>query len=689
MSDEWFDVLFIYNKGDSEKVETLASQLIDAGFRVWLDIWQIIPGSSWTIEFKHAISEIPIIFICIGPNGLGGSSKKELLQAISMRDSKEDCLLIPILLPGSSPEDIPHELKNVQLSDLRRGLNNLVLPQYILNILKKSKKKNAESSFDQRSQVIGSQMNIIGNASDLKISMCQSKVLSMHSLVKPVPHQFPPPLQGFTGRDDEIQEILAAFDQGATIIGLRGKGGIGKTELALILAERLKERFPDGGIFVDLQGTSMSPLMPWEAMAHVIRSFHPSVQIPEERKELLGLYLSVLSGKRVLLLLDNAASREQVEQLIPPSGCAVLFTSRSKFTLPGLKAQDLDILSRTEAKELLVAITERIGDHADELAELCGYLPLALRSAASILAEKNDLNVAEYMRLLRDTRRRLDLGEASFSLSYDLLPIGRREQWCLLSIFPADFDRAGAAAVWAINIDIAAEVLSELVKLSLVDYIPAAQPTTTTASVEGRYCLHDLARLFAGSHLDSIVLSSAQQRHAEHYFNMLAAIDALCLKNPEGLIAGLELFDREAKNILAGQAWAARTIFLADQTRPAPAGLESALRLVSTYPNVGAYVLNLRIHPRERIRWLKIALTAARHLNDQAAEATHLGNLGNAYLRLSETQKAIEHYEQVLAIARDIGDRRRESSSLGNLGNAYSDLGEIRKAIEFYEQALD
>ena len=250
---------------------------------------------------------------------------------------------------------------------------------------------------------------------------------------------------------------------------------MGKTALALVLADKLKSQFPDGQIFVDMRGTSnnpdLPPLTPAEAMAQVIRAYNPVDRLPENSNELRGLYLSILAGKRALLLLDNAAGGEQVEPLLPPAGCSVLITSRIKFALPGLAEKDLDILPSDKACELLLEIAPRIGDWADELAKLCGCLPLALRNAASALAEKRDLSVSEYQRRLKDKVARLKLVKGSFSLSYDLLTPGRKKQWRRLSVFPEDFDRNAATAVLKMAPGPSAEALSDLVRWSLVDFV--------------------------------------------------------------------------------------------------------------------------------------------------------------------------------------------------------------------------
>ncbi|MDM7933946.1 MAG: tetratricopeptide repeat protein [Methanothrix sp.] len=497
-------------------------------------------------------------------------------------------------------------------------------------------------------------------------------VIQVHTIIPPaptpVPHQIPPPPRDFTGRKEELDELLEGFDRGATITGLRGMGGIGKTALALVLAEKLGSRFPDGQLFIDMRGTGKKPLTSAEAMAHVIRAYLPKEKLPEGEQEIAGLYRSVLAGKRALLLLDNAAVREQVEPLLPPSGSAVIVTSRNRFSLPGLEEKDLDLLPLKDAKKLLLEIAGRIGSHAEELARVCGCLPIALRNAAYTLAERKDLGVEEYLTRLKDAKKRLELVEASFSLSYDLLPPELQRLWCMLSVFPSDFDRAGAAAVWKVDSDSAADALSDLLRLSLVEYRDAT----------GRYHLHDLARDFAASRLAPEARAGAEERHAEHYRNVLSRAQELYLQGGYGVLEGLKLFDLEEANILAGQAWAAERIHSSS----------TAAALCSSYPTAGAYVLGLRLHPRHQISWLERALEAARLLNDRAAEGAHLGNLGMAYADLGDARRAIEYYEQALAISREIGDRQGEGAALGNLGNAYADLGDAKKAIEYHEQHL-
>jgi len=539
---------------------------------------------------------------------------------------------------------------------------------------------NAKGSAAFGGNVSGSTMvtgdqNFVGNEIDGD-SVGRDKIINIHPIsssdvATPTQlHEIPRPPADFTGREDELKELLTEIEVGGvTISGLQGMGGIGKTALALKLVELLKPRYPDAQFFLDLKGASAQALTVAEALAHVVRAYHPTAKLPESESELRGLYLSVLDGQRALLLMDNAANAAQVEPLIPPAGCLLLVTSRQHFTVPGLAAKDLDTLSAADARDLLLTIAPRIETQADEIAELCGYLPLALRLAATAIVKYRNLPTADYVRRLRDRQQRLQLIDASLSLSYELLSEALRERWRWLAVFPDTFVGAAAAAVWEVEVDEAQDILSELMATSLVEW----------NETSGRYRLHDLARLFADEKLSAEERAVSQKRFATHYKEVLAAATELYQKGGESLLRGLVLFDLEWGNIQAGHAW------VTAQADSADADVD---RLGMAYPEAGVYVLSLRQHSRERIRWLEIALAAARRLRDLASEGNALGNLGTAYRNLGETRRAIQLHEQALLIDREIGDRRGEGVDLGNVGIAYAALGETRRAIQFYEQRL-
>ncbi|HEV7889140.1 MAG TPA: tetratricopeptide repeat protein [Pyrinomonadaceae bacterium] len=494
----------------------------------------------------------------------------------------------------------------------------------------------------------------------------------------PTLHQLRAPVGDFVGREKEIDELLATLRGGASaaISGISGMGGIGKTELAFYVANKLRDTYPDAQLVLDMRGTDERPRDAGDALAACIRAFAGvEQQLPDDLQTLTHIYRSVLEGKRALILLDNAFDSAQTRPLMPPAGSALLVTSRETVALPGMKRVTLEQLEAAEARELLTGIAPRVpADVADRICFLCGYLPLAIRAAGSLLDITRDLAPEEYAEQLQDERQRLkligaegvDLGvEASFGLSYARLTPDAARVFRQLAVFPATFD---ARAEETVCEDPGHKHLSELLRRNLVRYNEENQ----------RYSLHDLARLFADSRLSDDESHVTHMRHAAHYLTVLWECGDFYEKGGDAIKSAIALFDVERRNIEAGQEWACQH----------SSGNEAAARLCTRYPDAGVYVLNLRQHLREFISWFEVALAAARQLKDRAYEGRHLGNLGIAYAVLGELRRAVEFHEQALVVLREIGDRRGEGNVLTNLGNAYRNLDEPRRAIEFNEQAL-
>jgi len=500
-------------------------------------------------------------------------------------------------------------------------------------------------------------------------------------------HQLPPPPADFVGRAAQLNELRGHATHGAVISGVHGLGGIGKTALALQFAAGLRDQYPDAQFFLDLRGASQTPVTPVEALAHVIRAYHPESKLPDDEAQLRALYLSVLAGQRALLVFDNARDLAQVARLTPPASCYLLITARQEFALPGQRAVHLEQLSGEEARALLRAIVTRLSVNdakADDLARVCGYLPLAVRAAASALQANRALTPAKLLERLNDQQRRLQLEglktegvpitvAGCFALSYDLLPPDLQSAWRALAVFTARFDDAAAQTVCALP---SPEPLEELARWNLVEYDPA----------ESRYYLHDLARLYAASCQTPEEQLAVGERHVEHFLELLEECQQLYTQGGEAMLNGLARFDAHRAHIEAGQAWAARR-YQALTARQTTEALEIAAQFCNRYAWQGDLLYD-RFHPRQRIEWMQVGLSAARHLKHKQAEGAHLDNLGLAYAALSEPRRAIEFYEQALVIARAIGDRRGEEAALGNLGLAYAALSEPRRAIEFHEQAL-
>ncbi len=485
-------------------------------------------------------------------------------------------------------------------------------------------------------------------------------------------HQLPPVLPEFAGRSFELAELMAARSNSENkVLSLQGLGGVGKTTLALKLAHQLAAHYPDAQLFVDLKGASPKPLSVAEAQSHVIRAYLPAARLPENESELGKLYQSVLIGKRALLLFDNAVNAQQVAPLLSVNGSLVVVTSRQHLSLPGMFASRLDNLPASEAQELLRRLLPSIGDGAARLAELCGHLPLALRLAASALTQNPELSVEEYAsRLARwqtqeGTRRPVD---AVLRASYEMLVPGLRKLWRTLAVFPDTLDANAAAAVWKIHPERAAHALERLMAYSLIERNRAT----------GRYRLHDLMTLFAETSLNGQERAIARHHHAAHYQSVLHEADALYEQGSEFLKQGLDLVDLEWQNIQTAQTWAATQF---EQNR-------MACELCNSFPDAGRYVLDLRQHPRERIRWSEAALAASGKMKRRRSVSKHLIALGDSYADLSELHHSIECYEQALEIAREAKDRRCETDALIGLGTAHYLSGDLPRARELHEFAL-
>ena len=456
-------------------------------------------------------------------------------------------------------------------------------------------------------------------------------------------------------------------------------GGVGKTALALVLADRLKGRYPDAQLYLNLRGAGageggnphsagVKSLTAAQAMEGIIRCFHPEMRLPEGEEALGPIYRSVLTeAGRVLILLDNAADAAQVRPLLPPANCLLLVTSRAHFSLPGFAARRIDCLAPEESRELLLKLAPRTGAHAAEAAVLCGQLPLALEVFAGAVNDKSLTPVPELLARLRQRKDRLAPVDAAFEVSAELLAEELRRRWTALAVFAADFDLPAAAAVWEEQeIDAARASMQALVNASLVEWNKAG----------GRFRLHDLVRQFCDGRLIDPEREAVWLRYAGHYRGVGAKTDELYLQGGENVLSGLGLFDRERPHIEAAFEW----------LRPRPDRASAAL--LASLVNAVVYGSDLRFHPSQRIAWLEAQRDAARLTGDRRQEGAALGNLGIAYLHLGDARKAIEYYEQRLVIAREIGDRRGEGNALGNLGIAYRHLGDARKAIEHHEQAL-
>ena len=373
-------------------------------------------------------------------------------------------------------------------------------------------------------------------------------------------HQLPPPPSDFTGRDDELNELRALLKGGsavksgsAMIAGMHGMGGVGKTALALKLADEFKDDYPDGQIYLDLKGVSWSsrsnlrqePLT--SVVSHVIHAWHPEEKLAARETEVPGLYRTVLADKRVLLLLDNAKDAAQVAPLIPNNNqCLLLITSRQYIHVGGREPVDIEKLKPKDAEKLLRGISDRLSEQdAATVAKLCDYLPMALRPAASLL--QRTLPPERLIERLKDKKQRLSLKdvarsdellnisiEASFELSYELLAetdLGDlQQQWRALEVFPDTFDAAAAAAVWETEESTADDMLAELDGYSLLEFNQG----------KARFRLHDLARVFADSRMSEAERDGGRRAARAALSISSLSADHLYLQGRNEVLRGLD-----------------------------------------------------------------------------------------------------------------------------------------------------
>jgi tetratricopeptide (TPR) repeat protein len=301
----------------------------------------------------------------------------------------------------------------------------------------------------------------------------------------------------------ELGDVLASAEgRVMAVSALAGIGGVGKTTLAVHVAHRSRSAFPDGQLYVDLQGAGSRAAEPETVLGAFLRALGTSDSaIPDSLEERSALYRSVLDGRRVLVLLDNARDAAQVRPLLPGTeGCAALVTSRIRMVdLAGAHLVDLDVMSPEEALQLFTKIVgaERVSaerESALDVVAACGFLPLAIRIAASRLAARRTWTVSVLAAKLADERRRLDelqagdlAVKATFELGYGQLEPAQARAFRLLGLADGpDISLAAAAATLDLPLEATEDLLESLVDTSLVE-----------SAAPGRYRYHDLVRLYA------------------------------------------------------------------------------------------------------------------------------------------------------------------------------------------------
>jgi tetratricopeptide (TPR) repeat protein len=470
-------------------------------------------------------------------------------------------------------------------------------------------------------------------------------------------HQLPADVTDFAGRAAQVEALLGVLSAPGgrvAISAIDGMGGLGKTTLAVHVAHRLTGRYPDGQIVVDMAGTGAAPLDPAQALARIIREFAPLMQLPDVVTELRPIYLSLLQGRRVLVILDNAVDGDQVAPLVPPENCALIVTARRRIAVAGVVRVDLDLLAPAEATGLLRSIIgEARADEAERarIAELCGFLPLALRVAGMFLVANPQWTAAEFIGALADQRQRRGLLQlegsaaldvaASLALSVAELRRARpdiADRWHELAVFPDSFDTAAAAAVWQQSEAAARHGLGMLLSRNMVLYDQAQQ----------RWRLHDLMRDLAGGLVAAESLgapadlatriASARKRHAARYCGVLAEANKLYVEGGERL--GLALFDRERRNIETGQDWTA------DYARSDPAAATLSIKFVLGWRLFRARGLN-----EDQLRQMRDTLPLEGVFSDPLERAEVMFGAANLSAEIRDLKEAKDFCDSSVELA--------------------------------------
>jgi DNA-binding SARP family transcriptional activator len=524
--------------------------------------------------------------------------------------------------------------------------------------------------------------------------------------VQPGRDDLPADTADFTGRSQELERLLATAagpenaSASITISLIDGMAGIGKTTLAVRLAHRLAEHYPDGRLFIDLRGHTPGdePMDSAAALGDLLRALGLSGDhLPEELSRRAALWRTQLAGRRVLVVLDNASSASQVRPLIPGSaGCLAIVTSRRRIAdLDGAHVLSLDAFPEDDASALFAAIAgaDRCAAEPEALAdvlEACGYLPLGLRIAAARLRSRPAWSVRHLANRLADERHRLAelaAGErsvaAAFALSYEQLTPAQQRAFRLIGLHPGTFaDVHLTAALVGVDLREAETLLEDLVDAHLLQ-----QPTA------GHYQFHDLLRQYARAMLERdepapatdeavrrmLDYYSAATAHVSSYFaisNASESADARLQYQLPAFESDREAFDwyeEQHANLLAIIAYAKDNGYG---------------EYLCSWLNAVWWFLRMRGHLAEWIDAQTVATDAAARLMDPHTAADMHRLLGMALWESERYGDAMTHYRRAVDLYTDTNDVGFRARTESNLAFVCYRLGHYEQALELFERAL-
>lgn len=547
------------------------------------------------------------------------------------------------------------------------------------------------------------------------------------SATLPVPRQLPAVPRDFTGRMTDLARLDALVpaglapefssadvdsgaDQTATrtvvISAINGTAGVGKTTLAVAWAHRVCTLFSDGQLYVNLRGYDPGPpATPGEVLDGFLRALNvPATMIPPTVPERAALFRSLVAGRRILVLLDNANSAEQVRPLLPGSAsCLVVVTSRVSLTGLAISAGavriNLDLLPSDDAVALLRAI---IGpERADlepeavaELARLCARLPLALHLAGQRAAARPGIRLADVVAELADQSQRLELFSAGndeftavrsvFSWSYRSLPENQARMFRLLGLHPGpDISIHAAAALANTSPAQTRCLLDGLADAHLVEHVGL-----------DRFGFHDLLRAYAREQAKAghpqQCLREAGRRLLGHYLHAAAAADhQLHPGRQRTLVDATPPPDHPVTFASYEDALAWCETERANLMTVTGAAAEFGLHATAwQLPNNLWSFFFLRKYWADWIRAYRIGLNAARRSGDPHGQARMLSGLATAYTGRRRFDEALDYHHRALRLFREAGDRWGEGSALVNLGDTYLGLRRFDESADHSAQAL-
>jgi DNA-binding SARP family transcriptional activator len=518
------------------------------------------------------------------------------------------------------------------------------------------------------------------------------------------PAELPAPIRDFVGRGAQLADIDRAMAGArragqAGLVVVVGPPGVGKTALGLTWAHRMADHFPDGQLHVDLRGFGAdAPLRP----VVVLERFLRALDVPQQQadpEELAAQFRTHLASRRILVFLDNAASTEQVQPLLPGRGGSIaIVTSRRRLdglvALHGAKRISLGPLARPDAVDLITRLTpppaagsRTAPDVLAELAELCDRLPLALRIACSRLDPRTGFSVGMLASTMADERTRLDelateSGEISvravFATSMRALDPAAQRLLRLLSDHPGPRPSlAAAAALGDLSIAAAHPVLTQLVTAHLL-----------TPAGPARYAMHDLVRLIAREEaaqtLPQAERDGAMRRLLAWYRDTADSADSQLRPGERPNFAARpprDVFPHEA----SAHAW------LEQEAANLVAAVEYA---TGPYPHeawqIAAAMFGWLNRSHNRAQWVALytlAADAAERAGDATGAAMIAGRLAVAYSQQGLTAEAVAACERAYRIRRDLGDELGAATALLNLGAVYLDHGEPEPAVRWLHRA--